>query len=279
MADDRDAFGNPIGDFADAPSSTPAPAPAEAAPMARHDPGPQAAPPPVPPRRSRRRSRGLLVLIPGLLRLVVIGLFLTAGFLIVRSAGDVIGDVSSSVSDLTETVGTPEPTAPGQAAVSADYSRTPFAKGSMFRGDNLARATARAQKAAPPGARAVGMSVFPGYVVVTFKRRNGAATTVTAWAGGRTVATDTGAVAGHSTFPLSRLPLQPMVRYVRARDKALGRHARGPYAVLTDIVTTTFARGQVKVSTRPAAGWLIGFEGVRTDQRTVRIDLHGRRVR
>lgn len=284
MADDRDAFGNPIGDGgragipAPAPAPTPAPAreelPGTPPPSeVRPTPGPATPPPPS-------RSRVLPGLVPAIVRLFVLGMFVTVGILIFRSAKDTVGDVSSSISELSRTVGSQQPPQePAARTPEVDYDRTPFGRGSMFRAGNLARAVDRAQDAAPAGARAAGMSVFPGYVVVTFKRRNGSGTMVSVWAGGRVSAIGGSAATGRKTFSLSSIPLSPMVRYVRARARALGPGARGPYAVLTDLTTTSVNGTQVKITTRTAAAWLIGFEGVADAQRAVRIDLQGRRIR
>lgn len=196
------------------------------------------------------------------------------GYVAVRAVRDAASDAIPSIS-LPE-IERPEAPAPTQ---SVDYSREPFAKGSMFRAGNLAAAIRRAKAKAPAGARAVSVSVFPGYAVVTFKRRSGDARSVTTWADGRVNTSDAGSATGRQTFSLGDLPLSPMVRYVRSRAQALGGGARGPYAVTIGTTTTSFVNGQVRITTRPATGWLIGFEGVPQSKRTVQIDLRGKRLR
>lgn len=270
MADDLDAFGNPTG--GSNPIPAPAATPASAEPIA---------PPPAPratPQPQQRTMPPLPQIGPRLVRLAVrIGVTLAVvagGAAAIRAIGNAANDAVSSIS-----IPTPGQSQSQASTSTADFDRTPFAEGSMFRGNNLQRALKRASKSAPAGARSVGLSVFPGYTVVTFKRRSGDATMVSVWADGRVNRTDAGTATGRRTFSLSGLPLSPMVSYVRARKQALGKGARDPYAVVIDRTTTSISGGQVKITTRPAAGWLIGFEGVPQSKRTAQIDLRGNRVR
>lgn len=265
MADNRDAFGNPTD------GSTPIPAAVdsrvEAQPVA-------SAPEPEPPRTRPPVPRVGPRFVSLAIRLAVTLAVVAGGAAAIRAVGNAAGDAVTSISIPANG----NPTAPPTVSTT-DFDRTPFAQGSMFRGSNLERALRRAANSAPAGARAAGLSVFPGYAVVTFKRRSGDVTMVSAWADGRITRTDAGSAAGRRTFSLSGLPLSPMIRYVRARDRALGKRARGPYAVLTEKTTTSISGGQVKITTRPASGWLIGFEGVPQSKRTAQIDLRGKRVR
>lgn len=270
MTEDRDAFGNTTGGskpITAAAQSTP-----DAMPTAPAQPAPAAMPKPRRARRSPWRVGPRIVSLAFRIGLVV---------MIVAGARAIIGEVRDAANDASSSIANLSPGQAGASTSSAntDFQRTPFAAGSMFRGDNLARALRRAAGNAPAGARAAGLSVFPGYAVVTFKRRSGDATMVSVWAGGRVNRTDAGTAAGRRTFALSSIPLAPMVRYVRARSHALGKRARDPYAVLTDRTTTSISGGQVKITTRPAAGWLIGFEGVPQSKRTAQINLRGARVR